>query len=51
MRFARMEMKTVLATILRDYRFELVSAAEPELVASSNLKPGEPIELRIHERG
>jgi cytochrome P450 len=51
MRFARMEMKTVLATILRDYRFELVSTADPELVASSNLKPGEPIELRVHERG
>jgi len=47
MRFARMEMKTVLATILLEYRFELVSDPNPELIASSNLKPGEPIEIRL----
>jgi cytochrome P450 len=50
MRFARMEMKTVLATVLRRFDLELVSDPEPELVASSNLKPGEPIEVRMHER-
>jgi len=50
MRFARMEMKTVLATILSEYSFELVSDPNPELIASTNLKPGGPIEIRFHDR-
>jgi len=50
MRFARMEMKTVLATIFGEYAVELVSDPEPELIASTNLKPGEPIEVRLEER-
>lgn len=50
MRFARMEMKTVLATIFSDYTCELVSDPDPELIASSNLKPGEPIEVRLDAR-
>jgi len=50
MRFARMEMKTVLATILSEYTFELASNPTPDLIASTNLKPGEPIEIELHER-
>lgn len=50
MRFARMEMKTVLATIFSDYTLELVSNPDPELIASSNLKPGEPIQIRLDKR-
>ncbi|RZV10474.1 cytochrome P450 [Natrinema hispanicum] len=50
MRFARMEMKTVLATILREYTFNLVSDPDPDLIASTNLKPDEPIEIKLHER-
>ena len=50
MRFARMEMKTVLATILSEYTFELASNPNPDLIASTNLKPGEPIEIELHER-
>ncbi|RYJ08670.1 cytochrome P450 [Halogeometricum borinquense] len=50
MRFARMEMKTVIASILRRYEFELVSDPDPELIASSNLKPAEDIEIRVSER-
>jgi len=49
MRFARMEMKTVLATILNEYSLELVSDPDPDLIASTNLKPGEPIEIELHE--
>jgi cytochrome P450 len=50
MRFARMEMQVVLATILRRYDLELVSDPEPELAPSSNLRPAEPIEIRVRER-
>lgn len=49
MRFARMEMKTILATILSEYTFELASNPDPELIASTNLKPGEPIRIELHE--
>ena len=51
MRFARMEMKTVVATLLREYELELVSDSDPDLVASSNLRPGGPVEVRVHSRG
>jgi cytochrome P450 len=50
MRFARMEMKTVLATILGEYTLELASDPDPDLIASTNLKPGEAIEIELHER-
>jgi len=49
MRFARMEMKTVLATILSKYTFELSSDSDPDLIASTNLKPGEPIRIKLDE--
>lgn len=49
MRFARMEMKVVLATILRRYRFDLRSDPDPELVPSTNLRPGDTIEIELHE--
>ncbi|PHQ38095.1 hypothetical protein DJ69_13415 [Halorubrum persicum] len=49
MRFARMEMKTVLATILSEYTFELSSDPDPDLIASTNLKPDEPIRVKLHE--
>lgn len=50
MRFARMEMKTVLATIFSNYTFGLASNQSPDLIASSNLKPGEPIKIKLDER-
>jgi cytochrome P450 len=49
MRFARMEMKTVLATILDEYSFKLVSEPNLDLIASTNLKPGEPIGIELDE--
>ena len=45
-----MEMKTVLATILDEYSLELVSDPDPDLIASTNLKPGEPIEIELQKR-
>jgi cytochrome P450 len=50
MRFARMEMKVVLATALREYAFDLASDPNPELVASTNLKPDERVEIEVRER-
>jgi|SRR6056297_1111983 len=50
MRFARIEMQIVVASILRHYELELVSEPDPELITSSTLKPKEPIEIRVHER-
>ncbi|MFD1600357.1 cytochrome P450 [Halobellus rarus] len=49
MRFARMEMKTILAAILSEYSFELVSDPNPKLITSTNLRPAEPIEIELHE--
>jgi cytochrome P450 len=49
MRFARMEMKIVLATILDEHSFELVSDPDPDLVASTNLKPGESIKIELQK--
>ena len=43
-------MKTVLATILGEYTLELASDPDPDLIASTNLKPGEAIEIELHER-
>ena len=45
-----MEIRVVIATILSRYKLKLVSDPNPDLVASSNLKPGEPIKVRVHER-
>ncbi len=50
MRFALMEAKVVLATVLREFELELVSDPEPELIASSNLQPAEPVEVRVRRR-
>lgn len=43
-------MKTVLATILREYMFDLASDPELDRIPSTNLKPGEPIEIQLRER-
>ncbi len=50
MRFARLEMRIVIASILDRYELELVSDPDPDLITSSTLKPEEPIKIRVHER-
>ncbi|WP_396613939.1 cytochrome P450 (plasmid) [Haloferax sp. S1W] len=50
MRFARTEMQIVIASILRRYELELVSDPDPDLITSSTLKPGNPVEICVHEQ-
>ena len=50
MRFARMEMKVVVATIVAQYDLELVGTNGFEVEAASNLRLATPVHLRIHER-
>ena len=51
-RFALMETKLVLATLLRRHRFEVVDPVdlESELEASITTRPRRPVRMRVHER-
>ena len=49
-RFAMLEAKLVLATILQEFRLELVEPAELDLLASITSRPKDPVRMRIHER-
>ncbi|ESP88673.1 cytochrome P450 [Candidatus Halobonum tyrrellensis] len=49
-RFAMLEARLVLATLLRRYHFELVSPEELDLVASITSRPTTPVRMRVHER-
>lgn len=51
-RFALLEAKLVLATVLREYRFEVVDPVdlESELEASITTRPTRPVRMRVHER-
>ncbi|WP_313695170.1 cytochrome P450 [Halorarum halobium] len=49
-RFAMLEAKLVLATLLQSYRFELVGSGELDLIASITSRPSDPVRMRIRER-
>lgn len=46
MRFARMELKLVLPTVLRRVEFDLLSDPEPELTPGVTLQPAEDVSMR-----
>ena len=46
MRFARMELKLVLPTILRRVSFDLLSDSEPELAPGATLQPATDVRMR-----
>ena len=48
--FAKMEAILVLATVLREYRFEPVANFRPELMPAVTLRPKHGMELRIRRR-
>jgi cytochrome P450 len=50
MRFARMELKTVLPTILQRASFELESDPDPEMRLSASYRTKEPVKLRVQKR-
>ncbi|QLG62259.1 cytochrome P450 [Halorarum salinum] len=49
-RFAMLEAKLVLATILRRYRLEPVEPADLDLQASITTRPTGPVRMRVRER-
>ena len=49
-RFALLEARLVLATILRRYHLELVSDPQLDLRPSITARPRDPVEMRIHDR-
>ncbi|WP_247000091.1 cytochrome P450 [Halosolutus gelatinilyticus] len=50
MRFARMELQLVLATIARRVRFDLESDPDPELKVAATLAPVEDVLVTVRER-
>ena len=50
MRFARLEMRLVLAALLRQFDFELVSDPDLEFDPGMTLRPADPVRVRIDER-
>lgn len=49
-RFALLEARLVLATILQEYHLELVSSPALDLRPSITARPKNPVEMKIHER-
>ena len=49
-RFAMLEAKLVLATLLSEYHFELVSPEELDLAAAITSRPTTPVRMRVHGR-
>ncbi|WP_137286821.1 cytochrome P450 [Halorussus salinisoli] len=49
-RFALLEARLVLATILQEYHLELVSSPALDLRPSITARPKNPVEMKVHER-
>ncbi|MFB6140303.1 MAG: cytochrome P450 [Halosimplex sp.] len=49
-RFAMLEARVVLATLLQRYHLELVSSPDPDLIATITARPRDPVLVRIHDR-
>ena len=50
MRFAELETRLVLGTLLRNWRVESLTEQPLDLVASATAAPADPVDLRVHER-
>jgi cytochrome P450 len=49
-RFAMLEARLVLATVLQSYHLELVSSPSLDLRPSITARPRNPVEMRVHDR-
>jgi cytochrome P450 len=50
MRFAELELRLALGTLLRDWRVESLTERPLDLVASASAVPAESVRLRVHDR-
>ena len=50
MRFAMLELKTVLPTIAQQVEFELLSDPDPEFSMGATLQPADDVRVRVHDR-
>ncbi|WP_254535787.1 cytochrome P450 [Halomarina litorea] len=50
MRFARTELRLLVATLARRFRVESLTDAPLDLVATANAVPDGPVGVRLHER-
>ncbi|WP_135828723.1 cytochrome P450 [Halorussus halobius] len=50
MRFARTELKLVLATLARELAFEPTYDGDPDLTMAATLRPDQPMEMRVEPR-
>ncbi|MFD1513586.1 cytochrome P450 [Halomarina rubra] len=50
MRFAELEIRLVLGTLLREWRVESLTDRPLDLDAAANTTPTDPVELRLHAR-
>lgn len=50
MRFAMLELKTILPTVAQSIEFELLSDPDPELDMATTLRPAEDIRMRVSKR-
>jgi cytochrome P450 len=50
MRFAELELRLVLGTLLARWRVESLTDRPLAIDAAANASPAEPVELRVHER-
>jgi cytochrome P450 len=49
-RFAMLEARLVLATILQEYHLELMSSPSLDLCPSITVRPENPVWMQVHER-
>ena len=49
MRFAMLELKTILPTVLQSVEFELLSDPTPEFQMGATLRPADPVRVRVHK--
>jgi cytochrome P450 len=50
MRFAMLELRTVLPTVLQRVGFDLLSSPDPDLDMAVTLRPAEPVRARVRKR-